>query len=108
MSLVDPTTAGISRLSRLKLDEKSEDQDANLVSSTAQLSIGHNPNLPNQKNANPKNIKDSNEEEKSDWNRIHTRLVFYTIGRPIYRFRSVQEILEAFYDAIDGKIHSIM
>jgi hypothetical protein len=43
-------------------------------------------------------------EEKSDWNR--TRLIFYTIGRLIYYFRSILK-LGAFYDTIDSKIHSL-
>lgn len=85
MSTVDPNEAGISRLSRLRIAENSEDNDTDLVSKTSKLSIRH-----------------------SSWNRIHTRLVFYMIGRPIYRFKSIRELLEAFYDAIDGKIHILI
>jgi hypothetical protein len=103
MSMFDPNDAGTSRLSRLKV---TEDNDAGLVSSISKLSIGHNRKSSMQKGSGLKKAKPY-KEERNDWNRIHTRLVFYTIGRPIYRFRSSRQLLEALYDAINSKIHSL-
>jgi hypothetical protein len=112
--------AGTSRVGRLKLTEKGEDNDdnntgltsstsrskdidADLVPSTSKLSLKKQLLL---KRSSWKGPNDSIERQVEAANRIHTRLVFYTIGREIYRFRSTQELLEAFHGAITCKRHS--
>jgi len=98
----------ISKQSPLKTTQKVGDKDANLVSSTSKLSLRKRMSVslkhPMQKLSLRKKAKDSIEMRMKDGNRIHTRLVFYTIGRDIFRFRSIQELLEAFHGAIKCKI----
>jgi hypothetical protein len=91
-----------SKLNQLKITNKGESTDATLASSTSKLSLKA---LLMESSVRDK-PKDSIERQMKDGNRIHTRLVFYTIGREIYRFKSTQELLEAFHGAITCKSHS--
>jgi hypothetical protein len=88
-------TPSITKWSPLKITKKSKDTEADLASLTSKLSFKQRLF---QKGSVPENTKDGN--------RIHTRLVFYTIGREIYRFGSTQELLEAFHGAITCKRYS--
>jgi hypothetical protein len=123
----DTSRAGTTRVSRLKLTEKDDGNDDNntgptskwslmskvtkkgkdtvddLVSSTSKLSLRKRLF---QKSSVREKPNDSTVRQMENANRIHTRLVFYTIGREIYRFGSTQELLEAFHDAITCKRHS--
>ena len=56
---------------------------------------------PDGEPSDTKRVK-STETVLAHWNRIHSRLVFYRIGRPIFKFRTITELLEAFADAIKG------
>lgn len=96
-------TPSTSRWGRLKNIKKGKDTEADLVSSTSKLSLGQRLFKKSPVGEKP---NDSIERQVKDGNRIHTRLVFYTIGREIYRFRSTQELLEAFHGAITCKRHS--
>ena len=56
---------------------------------------------PDREPSDTKHVK-STEPVQANWNRIHSRLVCYGIGRSIYKFRTITELLEAFVDAIKG------
>src|SRR5437588_6012982 len=56
---------------------------------------------PDGEPSDTKRVK-STETVLAHWNRIYSRLVFYRIGRPIFKFRTITELLEAFADAIKG------
>lgn len=97
---------GMQRMSRLNLQKSAANS-----SNTAKRQLpGYGPPNPKRLKLSgdgDENLEDDNEDmEGEDGDRVHTLLVFYTVGEDISKFISVRHLLEVFRDAIKCTFHA--